>query len=332
MGFLAKFKPRGREASLAVILVFAIAVTSLINPRFVTGSGTRDLLTATSIVALLAIGLTPIVVMRHIDLSIASTVGFSAWVVAAECASHPHFTAFQAFLIGPALGILVGILNGILVAGLRLPSLVVTLGTLYIVRGLDYVVSNSVDYNAQDLPKSLLSLGHLTFFGLLPFTFLIVILGVLATAWYMKYVKAGRDRYAIGSNPAAAELVGIPVFRRTFLAYVFSGFMAGIAGVFYLMRFGQVDATAFYGQELGVVAAVVVGGVAIFGGSGTTIGAGIGALLVQTIGSALSALGFDAFWKQAVNGLLLIIAIYADRVLARRSEIALLAQRIRERV
>jgi rhamnose transport system permease protein len=332
MDFLRKLKPSSREGSLAIILIFAVGGTGLINPRFLTGDGTRDLFTSTSVVALLAIGIAPIVIMRHIDLSISSTVGLTAWVVADMCAKNPDFTWVQCFIIGPVIGIAVGILNGLLVAGLRLPSLVVTLGTLYIVRGVVYVVSNSVDYNAQEMPPSLLDLGQKVFFGLLPFTFLLVIIAMLIMGFFMKYTKAGRDAYAIGSNPPAADLVGIKVFRRTFLAFVFSGFMAGLAGVFYLMRFAQVDSTAFYGQELSVVAAVVIGGVTIAGGSGTVVGAVIGALLVQTIQGGLAALGVDAFWKSAVNGLLLIIAIFADRRLAARNEQKLLAQRIRERV
>lgn len=332
MDFLRRLKPSSREGSLAIILIIAIGGTGLINPRFLTGDGTRDLFTSTSVVALLAIGIAPIVIMRHIDLSISSTVGLTAWVVADFCAKNPDFTWVQCFIIGPVIGIAVGILNGLLVAGLRLPSLVVTLGTLYIVRGVVYVISNSVDYNAQEMPPSLLDLGQKVFFGLLPFTFLLVIIAMLIMGFFMKYTKPGRDAYAIGSNPSAADLVGLKVFRRTFLAFVFSGFMAGLAGVFYLMRFAQVDSTAFYGQELAVVAAVVIGGVTIAGGSGTVVGAVIGALLVQTIQGGLAALGVDAFWKSAVNGLLLIIAIYADRRLAARSEQRLLAQRIRERV
>jgi rhamnose transport system permease protein len=332
MDFLRKLKPSSREGSLAIILIFAVGGTGLINPRFLTGDGTRDLFTSTSVVALLAIGIAPIVIMRHIDLSISSTVGLTAWVVADMCAKNPDFTWVQCFIIGPVIGIAVGIVNGLLVAGLRLPSLVVTLGTLYIVRGVVYVVSNSVDYNAQEMPHSLLDLGQKVFFGLLPFTFLLVIIAMLIMGFFMKYTKAGRDAYAIGSNPPAADLVGIKVFRRTFLAFVFSGFMAGLAGVFYLMRFAQVDSTAFYGQELSVVAAVVIGGVTIAGGSGTVVGAVIGGLLVQTIQGGLAALGVDAFWKSAVNGLLLIIAIFADRRLAARNEQKLLAQRIRERV
>lgn len=327
-----KLKSIGRETSLGLILVFTIAITGFINPRFVTGDGTRDLLSATAIVALLAIGIAPVMIMRHIDLSIASTVGFSAWLVADVCAKNPSFTWVQCFLIGGALGIVFGVVNGLLVAGLRLPSLVVTLGTLYIVRGGVYVVSNSVDYNAQEMPPSMLKIGQTVFFGLLPVPFFLALVLMVIVAWYLKYTKAGRDCYAIGSNPPAADLVGLKVFRRTFLAFVFSGFVAGIAGVFYLMRFAQVDSTAFYGQELAVVAAAVIGGIGLLGGAGTAVGVVIGALLVQTIQGALAALGVDAFWKAAINGLLLIVAIYADRVLARRSEKALLAQRIKERV
>jgi rhamnose transport system permease protein len=332
MNLFSKLRISSREASLAVILFITIGVTGLINPRFLTGDGTKDLLTSTSVVAILAIGITPIVVMRHIDISIASTVGLSAWVIADFCKKNPDFTWVQCFVIGAIIGLVVGVLNGLLVAGLRLPSLVVTLGTLYIVRGAVYVVSNSVDYNAQEMPESLLALGQKVYFGILPFTFLLVIIAMLAMAFFMKYTKAGRDSYAIGSNPPAADLVGLKVFRRTFLAFVFSGFMAGVAGVFYLMRFAQVDSTAFYGQELAVVAAVVIGGVTIMGGSGTVVGAVIGALLVQTIQGGLAALGVDAFWKPAITGLLLIIAIFADRRIAVASEKRLLAQRIRERV
>ena len=332
MNLLSRLKPKSREGSLAIILLVAVGGTGLINNRFLTGDGTRDLLASTSVVALLAIGIAPIVIMRHIDLSIASTVGLTAWFVADMSAKNPDFTWVQCFIIGPVIGILVGIVNGLLVAGLRLPSLVVTLGTLYIVRGLVYVISDSVDYNAQEMPPSLIEdLGQRVYFGLLPFTFSLVIIFMVLVAYYMKYAKSGRDAYAIGSNPPAADLVGLKVFRRTFLAFVFSGAMAGLAAVFYLMRFAQVDSTAFYGQELAVVAACVIGGVSIFGGTGTVVGAVIGALLVQTIQGGLAALGVDAFWKSAINGLLLIIAIYADRVLAVRSEKRLLQQRIRER-
>ena len=119
MNLFSKLKISSREASLAVILFITIGVTGLINPRFLTGDGTKDLLTSTSVVAILAIGITPIVVMRHIDISIASTVGLSAWVIADFCKKNPDFTWRQCFVIGAVIGLAVGILNGLLVAGLR---------------------------------------------------------------------------------------------------------------------------------------------------------------------------------------------------------------------
>jgi rhamnose transport system permease protein len=117
---ILKKRTFGREASLGIILIFCIASTGFINPRFVTGDGTRDLLSATAIVALLAIGMAPVMIMRHIDLSIASTVGFSAWLVADFCAKNPSFAWWQCFVIGGAVGIAVGVINGLLVAGLRI--------------------------------------------------------------------------------------------------------------------------------------------------------------------------------------------------------------------
>ena len=117
---MKRFSFRSREISLFFILIFTIGLTSFINPRFITGSGTKDLLNSTAVVAIMAVGITPIVIMKHIDLSIASTVGFSAWIIADLCHKHPSFTAWQPFVIGPLIGLAVGALNGILVAGLRL--------------------------------------------------------------------------------------------------------------------------------------------------------------------------------------------------------------------
>ena len=152
MNLLSRLKPKSREGSLAIILLVAIGGTGLINNRFLTGDGTRDLLASTSVVALLAIGIAPIVIMRHIDLSIASTVGLTAWFVADMSAKNPDFTWVQCFIIGPVIGILVGIVNGLLVAGLRLPSLVVTLGTLYIC--LLYTSPSPRDVEESRMPSS----------------------------------------------------------------------------------------------------------------------------------------------------------------------------------
>jgi rhamnose transport system permease protein len=138
---------------------------------------------------------------------------------------------------------------------------------------------------------------------------------VAIAAYYLRSFRSGRELYAIGSNPDAARLAGIPIAKRVFTAFVISGALAGIAGVLWAARFGTIDSTAGTGYELNVVAAVVVGGVAIFGGSGTVVGAALGALLLNTINDALYVLGISSFWDQAIAGLLLITAIALDRAI-----------------
>jgi rhamnose transport system permease protein len=142
-------------------------------------------------------------------------------------------------------------------------------------------------------------------------------------AYYLRSYRSGRELYAIGSNPEAARLAGIPVGRRVFTAFAVSGAIAGVAGVLWAAQYQTVDSNAGTGYELTVIASVVVGGVAIFGGSGSAVGAAIGALLLQTINSALYVLGISPFWDQAIAGALLLAAITLDRIISLRLTAAL---------
>ena len=154
-----------------------------------------------------------------------------------------------------------------------------------------------------------------------------VVIGV--GAYYMRTFRSGRDLYAIGSNPEAARLAGIPVGRRVFTAFFVSGGIAGVAGVLWAAQYGTINSGAGTGYELQVVSAVVVGGVAIFGGSGTVVGAALGALLLSTISSALYVLGISPFWDQAIWGFLLIVAIALDQTITERLTNALRLRRTR---
>jgi rhamnose transport system permease protein len=212
----------------------------------------------------------------------------------------------------------------VLVAVCRIPALVVTLGTLYVFRGADSWFAGGRQVNAADLPERFLKLGSGTIVGV-PVLVLIALAVLALAAWGMRNLRSGRELYAIGSNPEAARLAGIRVGRRVFGAFVLTGALSGLAGVLWAARFGTVDSTAANGFELNVVAAVVVGGVAIFGGSGTVIGAALGALLLSTIGSALVVLKVEALWERAIDGALLLAAIALDRLLALRAERALRA-------
>jgi rhamnose transport system permease protein len=206
------------------------------------------------------------------------------------------------------------------------PSLVVTLGTLYIIRGIDGAWAGGNQVNASMLPESFNKIGYATVAGI-PYLGVIAIVAVAVATYAMRSFRTARDFYAIGSDPAAARLAGIPVGSRVFLAFVLSGAIAGLAGAFWLSLYGSVDAIAGVGYEFQVIAAVVVGGVAIFGGSGTVLGAALGALLLNTINSALVVVNVSSFWSQALAGGLLLAAIAFDRLIAIRVAPALRTRR-----
>ena len=307
---------RARELSLLGVLVLLVLGTTLANPRFLNSQNIRDVLLNVSIIALLAVGETVVVVARHIDLSIASVLGISAFLTGVLFADH-HVAIPIAFVAGILFGALFGLVNGAMVALARVPSLVITLGTLYVIRGIDFLWAKGRQVNAADMPDAFLNLGSATLLGI-PVLALITVVVMVIVGTVMRSSRMGRELYAIGSNPDAATLAGIRVSRRVLGAFVASGALAGLAGVLYAARFGTLDANAGTGQELEVVAAVVVGGVAIFGGSGSVYGAALGALLLSCIGSALVILKVNQFWEEAIDGFLLLVAIGLDRLLALR--------------
>ncbi|ONK09913.1 ABC transporter permease [Streptomyces sp. MP131-18] len=306
-----------RELGVLLALALLVAVTAADNSRFLSAQSIRDVLLSASILMVLAVGQTVVVVTRNIDLSVGSVLGLTAFATGKLFVAAPGTPILLAVLAGVGLGALCGLLNGALVAAARVPALVITLGTLYVLRGIDHSWASGEQINAADMPRSFLDLGTATLLGVPVLALLAAAVLVVVAVWLSSY-RSGRELYAIGSEPAAARLAGIAVGRRVFTAFLVSGALAGLAGVLHAARYGTVDATVGTGLELQVVAAVVVGGVAIFGGSGTAWGAALGALLLATIGSSLAVLRVDPFWQQAVVGALILAAIGLDRLLAAR--------------
>jgi rhamnose transport system permease protein len=221
-------------------------------------------------------------------------------------------------LLAILLGAGLGLVNGLLVSVAKVPSLVITLGTLYIYRGVDVAWAGSSQIEASNLPDGFLNLGTNSILGIPILTIVtVVVLAIAAT--FLATRRAGREFYAIGSDEDAARLYGLPVGRRVFSAFVVSGALAGLAGVMYTARYATVSSDAGTGLELQAVAAAVIGGVAIFGGSGTVLGAALGAVLLTTINRVLPTVGIQDFWQQAVVGALILGAIVLDRVLATRA-------------
>ncbi len=308
---------RARELGIAIVIVVVFLATTLKNHNFASAGSVQQLLTGAALIALLGVGETLVIITRNVDLSVGSVVGLSAYLVGTTFKHHPGFPVILGFVLGIAVGAVVGAINGLITTLSKVPSLVVTLAMLYIVRGLDGKIVNGHTIDPEFIPSGFQKVGYKTVLGV-PWLAIIVIVVVGVVGYAMRSFRASRDLYAIGSNPEAAELAGIPSGQRVFAAFLVSGALAGLAGALFLALHAQIDVTGGNGYELTVVAAVVVGGVAIFGGSGTVVGAALGALLLNTINQALVATKISPFWNEAIAGALLLAAIVFDRWLSLR--------------
>ena len=320
---LTEWVLRVRELGIVVALALLITVTAILEPRFIEADSLRNLALNASIFAILAVGQTLVIITRNVDLSIGSVLGLSAFLAGDLLSEPPRHVAPVVFLLGMGLGAACGLLNGVLVTWGQVPALVVTLGTLYAFRGLAFLWTDGRQVNAETLPDPFLNIGSDSVAG-------------------DPVHGADRARDRARGRPVAARLPARAASctrsaptrrarawpacargRRVLIAFVLSGALAGLGGVLFTARFGTVDATAGVGYELTVIAAAVVGGVAIFGGIGTVYGAALGALLLGTITSSLIVLRVAAFWQQAAIGALLLLAIALDRLVANRIEAAL---------
>ncbi|MFI9724984.1 ABC transporter permease [Streptomyces sp. NPDC052092] len=309
-----------RELAILAVFVVMIAVTQAGNSEFLSEQGIKDLLLNATILVLVATGQSLVVITRNVDLSVGSTLGISAFAAGLHLqgGGNPVVAVALAVLLGMGLGLL----NGALVSLGQVPALVVTLGTLYIIRGIDSIWVGSRQITAADLPGAFVDFGS-GGVSAVPYLALIALVVLMATVYYLRHFGGGRELYALGSNPEAARLAGIPVRVRILAAYTFCGALAGLAGALYLARFGNVDSGTGTGYELTVVSAVVVGGVVFTGGSGSVYGAALGALLLTSVNSVLPALGVSSVWVLAINGVLLVLAIAVDRTVALRVASAL---------
>jgi rhamnose transport system permease protein len=297
---------RSREFSIFLVLIAVTVVATVKNDSFLFSSdGWRNFLVNPSILLLLAVGQAVVVITRNVDLSVGSVMALSAYLTGRLFIDQPGLPVVAVFALCILAGAALGLVNGLLVAYFNVPSLVITLGTLYIYRGIMLSWAGSDRINAGDLPSGFLALGNKAFLS-------------IPVLYYLYTAPSGREFYAIGSDPDAAVLYGLNVRRRVLTAFALSGALAGLVGVLYTARYGTVSSGVGSGIELQAVAAVVIGGVAIFGGSGTVWGAAIGAFLLVTINRALPSLGIEDFWQRAVVGALILGAIVLDRVLAAR--------------
>jgi rhamnose transport system permease protein len=307
---------RQREIGLVVVMVVVGALVTLQAPQFLSVSNLSQVTVLASIIAVAAVGQALVVLTRNVDLSVESTIGLVAYAVALILEQHA-LSAPAAMVAGVGIGLLLGMVNGFIVTILRVPAIVATLGTLSIFRGIDYLIAGSHQVPVAALPDGFTDAAYASVFGVPPFVILTIVI-VVATAVFLRQTPFGRQFYAVGSNPEAAAILGIQARVVVFAAFSACGLLAGVAGVMWVIEFGTINGTSANGVVLQVVAAVVVGGVNIFGGSGTVVGAALGALFLGFIGNALLLVGLSQFWLQAIYGLVILLAVSADAIILRR--------------
>jgi rhamnose transport system permease protein len=316
-----------RELSLLAIMLVLGGLVSVAAPQFLTVSNISQVAVLASIVAVAAVGEALVILTRNVDLSVEAMMGIVAYSVARLLELHA-LSPLPAIAFGLGLGLLLGMINGAIVTIFKVPAIVATLGTLSIFRGVDYLVAGSHQVPLAGLPEGFTDPASGSIFGI-P-TFVIVALVIVAAgSVLLRFTRFGRQLYAVGSNPEAADILGIRSRLVVFTAFALCGLLAGVAGVLWIMEFGTINGTSATGESLSVIAAVVVGGVAIFGGSGSVAGAAIGALFLGFIANALILVGLSQFWLQAIYGLVILTAVSADAVILRRVQRATVAQRAR---
>ena len=299
-----------------VAAVIACVTLSLATDTFATSQNLFNVTRNFAFVAIVALGMTVVIISGGIDLSVGSVLCLSAMVLAISMNAGHSLVFSAALALGASL--VVGFVNGVLIAYLRIPAFVVTLGMLSLVRSAAMVLSNNkMIFQFGPDEKLLFQLGGGATFGIANPVIALVILAVL-TGLVLSWTRWGTHIYAIGANERAARLTGVAVRRTKVTVYMFSALMAGIAGVLEAGWLGGVTTNLGQSMELSVIAATVIGGANLLGGAGTVFGSVVGAALIEVIRNCLILLGISTFWQGAFVGSFIILAVAFDRIRAYR--------------
>lgn len=310
---------RVREAGISIFILILVVAVTLRAPSFLTVDNFRDILLNISILAIVALAQTMVILTHGIDLSVSSMIGLVAMMVGFVVKQNPEMSVVLAVVLGMGLGAVLGTFNGLIITFGKVPPIIATLGTLSIYRGLVFYYSQGTWINSFELPTSFKLLSKGAPLGLPNMVIIALVVAVLVY-YFLNHTRTGRDIYAVGSNPEAAQFSGIRTQRITFLVYLISGLLCGLAAVLWVSRFESAQTNTALGFELQSVAASVVGGVSISGGVGSVPGVLLGALLLGIIQNSLTLIRISPFWQLAAQGLLILIAVLSDKWILSRVE------------
>ena len=298
-------KNRELSAFFAIVALFVVLVA--LNPAYFSLQTLAMIFASSQILCLLALGATLVMLTRNIDVSVGSTVGLCA--IAVGVALNYGYGLATAIAFALAIGALAGAFNGLLVVGLRIPAIVATLGTLGLYRGVMLLWTGGKWI--EGLPDSLKSLSEPAFIGVSPLGWLVLAL-LLAGDWLLSRTAFGRDFYAVGDNLAAARQLGVAVNRTRMLAFTLNGMLAACAGIVFAAQIGFVPNQTGSGLEMKAIAACVLGGISLLGGTGTLLGAFLGAFFLTQIDTVLVLFRLPAWWNDFIAGLVLLGVLVLD--------------------
>ena len=309
---------RTREAKRLVVLLVVVGFFGFLNNAFISGDSFLAIFQAMAFVGIVAIGQTLLIVAGEFDLSVGSVAAL-ADVSAALLMVKAGVDPIVALGIGLGIGALVGVCNGILVLRVGVPSFIATIGMLFIARGLAVWISAAKPIHP--LPPVINQLGDLNLFGL-SISLVVMLLLVVVGAFVLNRMTFGRLIRATGGNPEAARIAGVKTVRTKFMLFVLVGLLAGLSGVLSLVHFGAGTHLMGQGWELSAIAAVVVGGTSLFGGSGTVIGTFLGLIILQSISNGMVAAQIDPWWQTITIGLIMLFSVSVDVTRRRKRPIA----------
>lgn len=297
-----------RDVGLSALLLLLLMGIAGKYPQFIAIHNLLDVFDDTAILILLALGQMAVLLTRGVDLSVASNLALCGMATALLNQHFPQWGVLPVIALSLALGTLLGAINGLLVWRLQVPSIVATLGTLSIYRGLVFVLSGGRWVNSNQMSTEFLNFIRADFFGVTVLSWAAII-GIAGVFGFLRYCRTGRDLFAAGDHPEAAIYAGIDIGRSQCIAFTLSGALAGICGYFWVSRFAVAYTDVALGFELQVIAACVIGGISIAGGIGTVTGVVLGCLFLGLIKNALPLIGLSPFWQMAVSGLVITIAV-----------------------
>jgi rhamnose transport system permease protein len=268
---------------------------------------------------LIALGEMIEIISRNVDLSLGSILCFAGYLLGLIFGANPEFPILLGMVIAIGIGAFLGLLNGAIVTVFRIPSVIVTLGTMYLYRGIIFYASGGKIIENYKIPRSLIRLSQINASVIgIPYSIIIALAIAALVAFFLRRLRLGREIYAAGSNPKAAETRGISLKKINILVVVIAGSLGGFASMIFMSRIGFMDpGSAGRGLEFTAIAAVVIGGCSMGGGVGTTLGTVIGCLMLGVINNAISITGISGYWQEAIYGFIIILSVIADNYIKR---------------